>query len=603
MCGIAGVLNKEPSQARVLVSQLNRAQAHRGPDDIALVRAGSFTLGNTRLAIQDPTPAGNQPFTSFDGRIICVFNGEIYNARELSRRYDISPSSRCDGAVIPELWRLQGASCLRLLRGMYAIAVVDTSTDTLTLARDHFGIKPLYVRSLDGGGIAFASEPRALAAIEPRPRILPAAIASFLHLGALDASESPFEGISALPPNTTLTVKQNGHTVPSSIERDDLSTPDAHSDFRSNLAASFQQSVGLHLNADVPTALLLSSGFDSAAIAAAARALDQELHCVTISVPGNADEGPGARQTADRYGHTHVAVRADVSDDQVYGFFNAMQRPTIDGLNSFLVSKAISREGYKVAVSGLGGDEILGGYSHFAMLRLLPGLRILNRRIPGVMHAAARFAPLADSSRARKASRLIRGTASTPWQLGLLQRELFDPVQVKELTEEDAPIPQERRRLIEEEEQSAFAALVDAEVQHYLQRTLLPDADAFSMTHSLELRVPFVDWPFAMVARRALRRRRAIDKGDLASGLSDPYLAQLSNAKKQGFSLPMSAWMNQGGVLEPVIKQASRRDAPLWDFVDMKRGLEILTPPFARWSEPWALVALNAWLGSLEQKE
>ena len=162
MCGIAGMIDAAADRAEARVMILNESQRHRGPDHSELVRVGAFTLGNTRLAIQDPSPAGNQPFVSADGRYYCVFNGEIYNHRCLAERYQLPVRTSCDGEVIPQLWAKLGPASLAEMRGMFAIALVDTLEERLYLARDPFGIKPLYWRVLPDGPLAFASEVRPL---------------------------------------------------------------------------------------------------------------------------------------------------------------------------------------------------------------------------------------------------------------------------------------------------------------------------------------------------------------------------------------------------------------------------------------------------------
>ena len=362
MCGIAGFISRQPELSMRIGRQLNEAQRHRGPDDAVEVQVGSSTIGNTRLAIQEPTPDGNQPFESRDGRFVCVFNGEIYNYLELIRDHNLSPESRCDGAVIPELWVRLGERCLSTFRGMYALAVFDRSTGCTTLARDPFGIKPLYVRRLDEG-LAFASEVRPLAALQHPPRLRPEAVARYLHLGSLGGDESPFEGIEAVPSNSWVSVDPDAQCTPYSriLSHEhplvDMST--VHAD---GVGAAFRESVDLHLRSDVPTALLLSGGVDSAAVASVSRDLGRKLNCVTVSGFEALDESSDAAATAAHYGHAHDVVPARVDTATIDDFFKSMQRPTIDGLNTFLVSQAIREAGYKVALSGLGGDEALGGY-------------------------------------------------------------------------------------------------------------------------------------------------------------------------------------------------------------------------------------------------
>ena len=268
MCGIAGVIDTQSDRAAAVVHRLNETQAHRGPDNHVIARTGNITLGNTRLAIQDLTPAGNQPFVSRDGRYICVFNGEIYNYRRLIERYQITVRTGCDGEVISELWAKLGSAALKELRGMFAIALVDTLSGRLYLARDPFGIKPLYWRAMPDGRFVFASEVRALIEVARGVHIHSMAVARYLTFGAMAADQSPFREIAALPPDSVAEVSQ-GNDV--RIRPITVCAPLESADSKADLGAALADSVGLHLAADAPTALLLSAGVDSAAVAAIAR--------------------------------------------------------------------------------------------------------------------------------------------------------------------------------------------------------------------------------------------------------------------------------------------------------------------------------------------
>ena len=389
MCGIAGTIDAVTERAWARVSLLNDAQTHRGPDHSVIARVGGITLGNTRLAIQDPTPAGNQPFVSADGRYTCVFNGEIYNHRQLAERFRLPVRTACDGEVILQLWAKLGVESLAELRGMFAIAVADTLEERLYLARDPFGIKPLYWRLLPDGSLVFGSEVRPLARLAPGVRVDDAAVARYLRFGAMAADQSPFLEITAVPPNSVAMVRQD--------RRVDLRPvrpggPVAIQQRPPDLGAALTESIDLHLGADVPTALLLSGGVDSAAVAAISRRLGRDLHCLTVAAEGAPDETMEARRTARHYGHRFQRVQTVLEDSDVARFFQAMQRPSLDGLNTYLICRAVHEAGFKVALSGLGGDEAVGGYSHFRLLKFLPMLRAMDAVALPVGVVAAKLA-------------------------------------------------------------------------------------------------------------------------------------------------------------------------------------------------------------------
>lgn len=601
MCGITGAIDSQPDRGRRRVEVLNERQSHRGPDHSAIASLGAFTIGNTRLAIQDPTPAGNQPFRSSDGRYVCVFNGEIYNYLELIEEFGLRPANRCDGAVIPELWAKLGPSALRRFRGMFAAAIVDTVGQTLTLCRDPFGIKPLYLRHMPDGSVLFASEVRPLTAIDAPPPLSHNAVAQYLHLGALPADVSPFETVTAVPPNTIINVDRRGHCTESAIvlgPRPYTQGVEGEEEVRSP-GKVLRESVRLHLRSDVPVVLLLSAGLDSAAIAAAARQEGYDLHSITVAGVDGSDESGPAAATAAHYRHTHQVTPASVDVDSIHEYFAAMQRPSIDGLNTFIVCRAVKASGYRVALSGLGGDEALGGYSHFRLLPVLPVLRIadhipwLSRLVLGAARVVSR------SLLSEKARRLVQpGGPRAAIDLGVLQRELFSPGEVLDMTGVEIDLSRG------ESPHSALnvESLVDAEVATYMQATLLPDADTFSMCSSVELRVPFVDKAFFASATAANEgRKKALGKRLLAESLDDAFLREICRRPKAGFTLPMNTWMEDGS-LRWVVDCMQDSNAPIWDYVRRPEVLGRLAKSRpGRWSERWAFASLNQWLLSLSR--
>ena len=599
MCGIAGTIDTMTERAVARVSLLNDAQTHRGPDHTVIAQVGGITVGNTRLAIQDPTDAGNQPFTSADGRYTCVFNGEIYNYRQLVERFRLPVRTTCDGEVIPHLWAKLGVESLAELRGMFAIAVVDALEECLYLARDPFGIKPLYWRLLEDGSLAFASDVRPLARLEPGIRIDEGAVARYLRYGAMAADQSPFLEISAVPPNSVAVVRQDRSVKVQAVRPDGPATTEQRP---VDLDVALMESIDLHLSADVPTALLLSGGVDSATIAAVSRRLGQDLYCLTVSAEGAPDETCEAAQTARHYGHPFHRVKTVLNDSDVTDFFQAMQRPTVDGLNTFLICKAVHEAGFKVALSGLGGDEAVGGYSHFRLLKYLPLLRAMDAVPFPVGVIGAKLVGALGVAGEAKARRLLgkHGPRSGAG-LALLQRELFPASLVSDLTgvgSDRAPVGVDAAGWPSGCSSGSFAAMAAAEVAIYLQAMLLPDADTFSMASSVELRVPFVDsHVFSAALDNARGRSHAPGKVTIGAALDDPYLKAVAARPKRGFGLPMGQWLT--GPLAPLVTAASESSAPVWSLVDRavatRAGLASQHPRL-RWAETWAVAALNAWL-------
>jgi len=611
MCGIAGALDPDEARAENRVRWLVDRQSHRGPDHSGVRRVGPATLGIARLAIMTPSAEGNQPLASPGGGVAAVFNGEIYNHRALAGWLGVDGVPGSDGRVIPALLERHGVGALGRLRGMFAFAAVDLRRRRLLLGRDRLGIKPLYVRRCPDGTVAFASELRPLVGLGPLPPLRAEAIARFLHLGALGANDCPFEGIEAVPAGGWIAFDENGGCTRGEIttDHDPLVAPPpapAPGSRGPRLRDALLETVAAHLGADVPTSLLLSAGTDSTALAWAARELGTTVTCLTVAAePGLAgiDEAPQAAATAAAYQHRHRVVQPRLGDADLDGFFRHMQRPTIDGLNSWVVCRAVRDAGFKVALSGLGGDEALGGYRQFRLLRALAPLRALDRvrrlspghALDALVDAAARRAP----GSAKAHAMLAAGGPRSAWELDLLIRAVWPLPRVLAAT----AMPPDRLAYLrcpgELVGLRSSWALTRAELDLYLGATLLPDTDAFSMAHSVEVRVPFVDLPF-LTAATAAAHRHPVGKAGFAAAIADPVLTDVASRSKQGFSVPMEAWM-RSGPLRGLVEAVRDPNAPVWAHVDPMAGRGVLDTEnrAARWSHVWALAALNAWLESI----
>ncbi|MDT3443978.1 MULTISPECIES: asparagine synthetase B [unclassified Pseudofrankia] len=607
------MLDPDEGRAEGRVRWLVGRQSHRGPDHSTVRRVGPATLGIARLAIVTPTTEGNQPITSPGGGVAAVFNGEIYNHLELARWLGVDGVPGSDGRVIPALLERHGVGALGRLRGMFGFAAVDLRRRRLLLGRDRLGIKPLYVRRCPDGTVAFASELRPLVGLGPIPPVRAEAVARFLHLGALGGDDCPFEGIEAVPAGWWIAFDEHGGCTRGEIGADSAdddalgAAPPAPRLRGPRLREALLETVAAHLGADVPTSLLLSAGTDSTALAWAVRELGTTVTCLTVAAePGmpGVDEAPRAAATAAAYGHRHRVVEPRLADADLDGFFRHMQRPTIDGLNSWVVCRAVRDAGFKVALSGLGGDEALGGYRHFRLLRALAPLRALDRlrrpplrpAVDALADAAARR--VSDSSKGR--ALLAADGPRSAWELDLLTRAVWPLPRVVAAT----GAPPDRLGYLRCPEElvglRSSWALTRAELDLYLGATLLPDTDAFSMAHSVEVRVPFVDLPF-LTAATAAAHRRPVGKAAFAAAIADPVLTDVASQPKQGFSVPMAAW-TCSGPLRGLVEAVRDPGAPVWAYVDSVAGHDVLDAAdraAARWSHVWALAALNGWLESV----
>ncbi len=550
------------------LGRIHAALAPRGPDGEGLWASpdGRLLLAHRRLSILDLSPAGAQPMTSADGRFTIVFNGEIYNFRELARELAAQGAelrSRSDTEVILELWRREGPRALARLRGMFALAIWDQVAGELVLARDPYGIKPLFY-SLDGGQLRFASLAKALDAGGALSReVDPAAVAALLSWGAVPEPLSLRKAIRALPAGHGARDTGDRSFVLETVPR--IASADGPADAAEALAAS----VRAHLVSDVPVGIFLSAGLDSALVAALAvrgaghRA--EPLTALTLTwaeARGTvADEEPMARATAAALGLRHVVREIDGGEVRTLmpQILDAMDLPSIDGFNTWLVARLAREEGLKVALSGLGGDELFGGYSSFhdvprwreraTRLRRLPGLAVAW---PGL---ARRLAP--DTP---KLGSVLRYGASFAGAYAL-RRAVFLPHEVDQILERSGLAEAGRRSYdapFDAWEKLGEAVLGDPshllqdpwravhrlESSLYLRHQLLRDSDWAGMAHGVEIRVPLVDaWLRAEMGSFDFEPARSRGKAALVREAAPELPLALLSRPKSGFQLPISDWL------------------------------------------------------------
>lgn len=593
MCGLCGTTGLDLA-GEAFVTHCRAMLHHRGPDERSLAQEPSGFVAHNRLAIVD-VEGGHQPFTSPDCRYSVTFNGEIYNHSELRRQYALQCQSHCDGAVLPELWQRFGIDSLELLRGMFALCVSDRLERTLTLAVDPLGMKPLYWAWRPDGSLAFASELPAVLCGLPQVNIDRSALSAFLEFGRMPLGASGLLEVRRMLPGEWLRFAADGSVTAQGISRIPAAAPTSSWD---DVVAVFIESVALHLQSDVPTGLLLSSGVDSAAIAWAARELGVSLSTFTAAMPGAATESADAGQIARCFGHEHATLSTDPDEGLLDKYLQALDRPTTDGLNTFLVCRMAHRAGLKVVLAGTGGDELLLGYPHH---RRAIGTRWPRRESSRTMRGIARTAAQWPVPRGR--GRLIQfaeyGRARSGEEVVLRARSAIPPSARASLL---ASAPTSRRaatpvdRLVDGSRESLITA---DEYAHYLMPTLLADADTFSMASSLEERVPFVDAP--LVAAVMALAPRSPGKVGFVCATGDPVLAAALQRRKSGFTLPMSRWM-RSGPLRSAVTRSFDPDSAVSGLLggDGVREIERRwVSGQANWVEPWAIVIVDHWLSRI----
>lgn len=574
MCGIAGIVSYRNSAPPVDAAELLRirdAMRSRGPDGAGVWIAEDERggLAHRRLAIIDVSDAGAQPMEDVRGRLRIVFNGEIYNYRALRadlERRGYRFKSQSDTEVLLNLYAERGAEMLHVLRGMYAFAIWDAADTRLFLARDPFGIKPLYYAD-DGGTLRFASQTKALlagGALDREPDC--AGNVGFMLWGTVPEPYTLFKRIRALPPGSYMTVDREGapHLACACDIVAELAAPATRpaieppaGERRERLTAALADSVEHHLVADVPVGLFLSSGLDSSTLVATASCLKLagQLRTLTLGFPelrGTPDdETVLAREIADRYGTLHQTrwiTRVDFEAERSR-FFETMDQPSIDGVNSYFVSRAAAACGLKVALSGLGGDEIFGGYSSFreipmlAMLRPIPrAAGVAWRRISAPVlkrFTSPKYASLLEYGGSYAGAYLLRRGMFMPWELP----EVLDGEMVRDGWAELQPLL--RMEQVLRHRLTARTKVSALEMTGYMRNQLLRDADWAGMAHSLEIRVPLIDLQFLRDLVPLINSGRPSTKLDLARTASLPLPEAILNRAKTGFLVPVREWMQE----------------------------------------------------------
>jgi asparagine synthase (glutamine-hydrolysing) len=589
MCGIGGIINsglgRDALEQRLLAMQ--RSLRHRGPDDEGLFIAsdGATGLVNTRLSILDLSAAGHQPMASADGRYHVVFNGEIYNFEalraEMERDGDVF-QSHSDTEVILKMYERFGPDCVREFEGMFAIAIWDEREQTCFLARGPLGIKPLYYWE-KRGTLVFASEMRPLLSSGLIPRKLSSqAVAGYLLFGAAQEPDTLIDQVCSLPAGFYLLWRNGKMNLKGFWTAQFEVEPFNETDAVTTVRAALEDSVRRHLVSDVPVSLFLSGGIDSTALLALAKQRGANLRtfCISLDDP-RFNEGNVARRTAEHFGVEHFDWRLDSGTARrlLEQFLERSDQPSIDGFNTFCVSKHAHDHGAKVVLSGLGGDEVFGGYPSFATVpRLVAASRAFNaagmlRQAAGRVLALHSFSP-----RVRRLGNFLAGpptSAAAYWCM----RGIFTP-------RETSALLQRYCAGVDESDEVAFHFPVPVqptvqdevsylEVTRYMRNQLLRDSDVMSMAWSLELRVPFVDRKLVdTIGRIPAAMRLAKGKQILLKAV--PEIPEwVARRSKHGFVFPFKDWV-------------TREWRDIFVRIELESPVKLQT-----WYRCWCIFALN----------
>jgi len=556
-----------------MVARMVQRQRHRGPDDEGVVTIDQATLGMCRLAIFDPAN-GHQPMRSPDGRFTLVFNGAIYNHGELrpdlsSRGWDFR--TNCDTEVLLAALVCWGEAALPKLRGMFSFALWDHQHHRLLVARDPFGIKPFYFHKTNDNTLIFASELNALLASGMvSAEISPKAVSSYLAYLAVPAPETIYRDVFSLRPGeygvwqeSKLAIKSYW-TMGQAYGAGTVEPTCSQAEFTSELRAQLEDTVRAHSVADVPVGAFLSGGLDSTALVALMTQLGgRQLKTFSLGFdePGYS-EADAAAENARYLGtdhHTSILTGEKVAGEMSQ-ILATLDQPTGDGINTYYASQAARAGGVTVAISGLGADELLGGYPSFSNVVRISRWLPVWQAVPSALRNVVLGHLDRGDTRQRKLADTLR-YGLRPAALALLQRRVFAESTRQSLLNPDtvtayAPHPEEASLANELPSADLFSLNSAAEVRGYMTDVLLRDSDVMSMRHSLELRVPFVDRPLiTWLARQptAYKSTPGSPKSAMAQAVKDLLPPALLKRRKRGFTLPFDQWMR--GPLQPFLEE------------------------------------------------
>jgi len=621
MCGIWGAVNNAEG---TLADLAVKVMKHRGPDDNGVYVSSQgipAALASVRLAIIDLSEAGHMPMSSEDGRYWIVYNGEVYNyqpIRQVLRELGHTFQSDTDTEVVLHSYMEWGERCLEHLRGMFAFGIWDETEGKLFAARDRLGIKPLYYTYGPNYGdksqskFAFSSEIKTLLATRlVEPKLNMAAVHHYLSFYAVPSPYTMIEGIKALPPAHYLILHGgelliNRYWEVPAVHPSDMDEHEAVVRLRDLL----EESIRLRMIADVPVGAFLSGGIDSSVIVAMmTRASGERLKTFSVGFDGRGrsiDERSDAQVMADYYGtdHRDVVVTGEDVRNQLEDIIRALDQPSGDGFNTYLVSQAAA-EHVKVALSGLGGDELFAGYPQFARFARFDQYTKTWKDLPGVVKSAARGAATIAGKSTVIDAWLEGGLLDRYERVRVLYTEeqklnMYTREAVNRLAAPESSLGYLSDRHVHPAEKDSIVQLTRLEIQNYMAHTLLRDADAMSMAHSLEVRVPLIDHKlveFAVTIPRSLKLNGGSGKRIFIKAVEDLLPAEVLTRPKRGFEMPFAAWMKHelSDVIADALSPQSIDRRGLFDPAKIQAEYKAFETGRAAYMRVWALVVLELW--------
>ena len=616
MCGISGIYGiNDTVLAKATVIKMNDRIAHRGPDDFGYFIDEKIALGHRRLAILDLSPAGHQPMFSNDGELTIVFNGEIYNFNDIKPNLqEYAFKTRSDTEVILAAYKKWGAECLHHFNGMFAFAIWDLAKKELFIARDRLGIKPLYYYEQDGQ-IFFASEIRGiLESGKVKRKINTAALADYFTYQTVHSPATMVEGINMLMPGHHMTIGVNGIKIKKYWSpKDNYSreaTGKSYEAVCNDVNRLLTESVERRLISVVPFGAFLSGGIDSSAIVGLmSRVQQQPVKTFTIAFDEEEfSEAKYARQVAKLFKTDHHEFMLKPSDflDDLPVAMSALDHPSGDGPNSYIVSHITRNNGITMALSGLGGDELFAGYPIFnRSLKLEENKWLWNIPAPLRQLAGKVYRSLRPGIAAGKVEQLLSLKNLSLDETFPIARQIINPSSLHTLLNIQSLPADHVSRIIRHELNGAddlplLSKVSIAEITTYMQNVLLRDTDQMSMAVALEVRVPFLDYKLVeyVLGIPDQYKKPLYPKKLLVESLHGMLPDEIVHRKKMGFVFPWNVWLKKElhDMCEKRITALSQRTFINGSFLMQQWTRFNAGDQNVRWLDMWLCVVLEDWM-------
>lgn len=610
MCGISGIIGLNQSKAQPLIVSMMNAMKHRGPDAQGSFVEDGVALGHVRLSIIDLSHGADQPLHESGGRYVIVFNGEIYNYQEVKAELNFDWKTNSDTEVILAAYMKWGKDCLSKLNGMFAFAIWDKQEKHVFIARDRMGIKPFYYSIIDGV-LVFSSEIRSLLASQLVPRkIDKQGLCEYLSRIAVKTPRTILSDVHQLLPGYSATFK-NGSLKTEQYwtmakKLNTSNQPKSIEEARAKTLDLFKQSIKRRMVADVPVGAFLSGGIDSsAAVAAMAEQSPNPVSTFSIIFDEKEfDESTYARMIAEKYktNHTEILLKPKMLIEELPGFFNDLDSPTVDGINTYLVSKLVKDTGIKVVLTGLGGDELFAGYQNFKRWKKFKqfGFLITNPLIKALVAVALKLYP---NRALAKINDLQKSSTKGFTRFYNNSRSIFLKQEMQQLIDMPCDEKDNFVDLNSPEVQSlpTLSQYSVGEMSNYTLDVLIKDTDQMSMAWALEVREPFFDYElieYVLGVQDEFKFEHETPKSLLVKAMGASLPDDIVYRPKKGFSFPWDYWLRNElktycqQSIEKLEKRQLFKSGSLLNYWNrfLNRDKSIT------WTHVWAFVVLEQWM-------